>query len=112
MSFNDYYAVMPNLPSWPLNIYKWGVIIAAAALGIGVLATIALLSPPCWRSVLPWLRDAVWLSLAGGAALILVVLVAYMSVMAAGKKPFRPRRIPTSRACSSRCTSSGRSRAS
>jgi hypothetical protein len=89
MSFNDYYAVMPNLPTWPASIYKWGVIIAGAALGIGVLATIALLiAALCSASVLPWLRDAVWLSLAGGAALILVALVAYMSVMAAGKKPF------------------------
>jgi hypothetical protein len=89
MSFNDYYAVMPDLPSWPTSIYKWGGIIAGVALGIGVLATIALLFASLFGAgVMPWLRDAIWLSLAGTAALILVVLVAYMTVMAAGKKPF------------------------
>ena len=89
MSFNDYYAVMPDLPSWPVNIYKWGAVASLAALGIGVLATAALLiASLLGASVLPWLRDAVWLSLAGAAALILVALVAYMTVMAAGKKPF------------------------
>jgi hypothetical protein len=89
MSFNDYYAVMPDLPSWPVSIYKWGAIIAIGALGIGVLATIVLLiALLLGASVLPWLQGAGWLSLAGAAALILVVLVAYTTVMAAGKKPF------------------------
>ena len=89
MSFNDYYAVTPDLPSWPTSTYKWGGIIAGAALGIGVLATIALLIASLFGAgVMPWLQDAIWLSLAGTAALIVVALVAYKSLMAAGRKPF------------------------
>ena len=89
MSFNDYYAVTPNLPSWPKRIYLSGAVVAGGALGLGVLATIAFLVAALFGASVPsWLQDALWLSLAGGAALILVALVAYMTVMAAGRKPF------------------------
>src|SRR5712672_2045338 len=68
MSFNDYYADPPALPMWPADMYKWPVIVSGGALLLGLGATLLLL--------------------VGAVALGLIVLTAYMSVMAAGGKPF------------------------
>ena len=41
MSFNDYYAVTPDLPAWPAGTYKWGIIASGGAtVEIGDLATV------------------------------------------------------------------------
>src|SRR6185437_5677511 len=53
MSFNDYYAVTPNLPSWPKRIYLSGAVVAGGALGLGVLATIAFLVAALFGASVP-----------------------------------------------------------
>jgi hypothetical protein len=79
MSFNDYYAVAPDLPAWPAGTYKWGIIASAGAMAL-ILFVAELLQPE--------LRDAVALTLIGAAMLAVVALVAYVSLMMAGAKPF------------------------
>jgi hypothetical protein len=89
MSFNDYYAETPTLPTWPTTAFKWGVIASGGALVLGVVATLVLLVAelftPSSQSVL---RYAVELSLTGTAVLAVVLLMAYISVNVAGAKPF------------------------
>jgi hypothetical protein len=79
MSFNDYYVDPINLPVWQSDAYKWGAIVSAAAFVVGLVATLLLLVAALF---------ARGLSLVGAVALGLVLLAAYMSVMAAGGKPF------------------------
>jgi hypothetical protein len=89
MSFNDYYADPPVLPAWPADMYKWPVIVSGGALLLGLGATLLLLVAALFaRSWLSWLPYSFGLALVGAVALGLIVLTAYMSVMAAGGKPF------------------------
>jgi hypothetical protein len=89
MSFNDYYAYPPALPAWPKDAYVRGIKASAIALVVGILATLLLLLvglfTPSWQS---WLPYTVGLSLVGAVVLVVIIVVAYMSVMAAGAKPF------------------------
>jgi hypothetical protein len=89
MSFNDYYAEPPTLPSWSTGPFLRAGIAAGAALAIGVVASAALFiaalfAPPPIGA----LRIAVALAVLGAAALALVAATAYASVMVAGAKPF------------------------
>jgi len=89
MSFNDYYADPPVLPAWPAGMYKWPVIVSGGALLLGLAATLLLLLAALFaRSWLLWLPYSFGLALVGAAALVLIVLTAYMTIMAAGGKPF------------------------
>jgi len=89
MSFNDYYVDPINLPVWPSDAYKWGAVVSGVAFVVGLVATLLLLVAALFaRSWLLWLPYAFGLSLVGAVALGLVLLAAYMSVMAAGGKPF------------------------
>jgi hypothetical protein len=89
MSFNDYYAYPPALPVWPKDAYVRGIKASAIALGLGIAVTLLLLLvglfTPSWQSGLPY---SVGLSLVGAVVLVVIIVVAYMSVMAAGAKPF------------------------
>lgn len=89
MSFNDYYADMPKLPAWPANLYKWGALLGGGAM-LGGLAAMAILfiASLVTQSWHPWLNWAVWLTLGGAAVLVVEVILAYATVMAAGGKPF------------------------
>jgi hypothetical protein len=89
MSFNDYYIDDPKLPSWPFDTVKWGVIASGGVLLLGVAATLLLLVAGLFtRSMQGWLPAAFGLSIVGLVALVVVVVAAYVSVMAAGRKPF------------------------
>jgi len=89
MSFNDYYVDPINLPVWSSDAYKWGAVVSGVAFVVGLVATLLLLVAALFaRSWLLWLPYAFGLSLVGAVALGLVLLAAYMSVMAAGGKPF------------------------
>jgi hypothetical protein len=89
MSFNDYYIDDPKLPVWPSTPFLWGAILSAGALAIGVLATLLLLLAGLFTSSMQgWLPAAVGLSIIALVVLLLVVVAAYVSVMAAGRKPF------------------------
>jgi hypothetical protein len=89
MSFNDYYAVSPDLPAWPAKAYLWAAgasgLVALVALFVTLLLCAAVLFVP---SLLWALRCGLALSLLGAAALGIVVATAYVTVMAAGAKPF------------------------
>lgn len=83
MSFNDYYAdiadTVKTLPVWPADKSKYTIpaIVGAAFLVLGFIAT--------------WLISAaagLVLGLLGAATLGIVIRRAYVSVMAAGAKPF------------------------
>jgi hypothetical protein len=89
MSFNDYYADMPKLPAWPESIFKWGAILGGGAFVLGMVATLILfIAELITKSWHPWLSCAVDLTLIGVAILIVVVALAYVTLMAAGRKPF------------------------
>ena len=81
MSFNDYYADAPVLPTWPGKNFLWAGVASLLVLGLGLLA---LLMP----SLLSWLPHPFVLVIVGVAALVVVVLAAYASIMSAGGKPF------------------------
>jgi hypothetical protein len=89
MSFNDYYAVTPDLPAWPAGTYKWGIIASGGATALGLFATLILFVAVLFTpSVQPELGYAVALTLIGAAVLAVVALAAYVSLMMAGAKPF------------------------
>jgi hypothetical protein len=89
MSFNDYYADTPNLPAWPVDTYKWPLIVSAGALLLGLAATLLLLVAALFgRSWLLWLPYSFGLALVGALALALVIGVAYTTLMAFGGKSF------------------------
>jgi hypothetical protein len=89
MSFNDYYATVPDLPAWPLDAYKWAAIVSGGATALGLIATLLLFAAELFtRSLQSELRWAVALTLVGAVALIIVLLTAYVTVTAAGAKPF------------------------
>jgi hypothetical protein len=89
MSFNDYYAATPDLPTWPSNAYKWGALasggVTLLALVAALILCVAVLFVP---SLLSGLRLAVELSLLGAVVLGIVIATAYITVMAAGAKAF------------------------
>lgn len=75
MSFNDYYADTPNLPAWPEKRFLWAGVASLLVLGLGLLG-LFVPSLPSWPVIV------------GAVALVAVVLAAYVSIMAAGGKPF------------------------
>jgi hypothetical protein len=81
MSFNDYYADTPTLPAWPEKPFLWAGIASLAVLGLGLVGCFM----PSWLS---WLPHPVVLVIVGAVALVAVILYAYVSIMAAGRKPF------------------------
>jgi len=89
MSFNDYYIDDPKLPAWPATPFLWAGALSAIALLVGVAATLFLLIAGWFTSSMQqWLPAAFGLSIVGLVALLLVVAAAYLSLMAAGRKPF------------------------
>jgi hypothetical protein len=90
MSFNDYYIDPLNLPSWPADAYLRAAKASGFATALGVLATLVILATELFTSALHlWLRYAVGLTGLGVLALVIVAVWAYVTVMAAGAKPFR-----------------------
>lgn len=89
MSFNDYYAEPPALPSWRTTAFRVGVFASAGALAVGVALTLVLLLAqlfaPSWQS---GLRFAVELTLLGIAALAVILAAAYVSLSMMGARPF------------------------
>ncbi len=89
MSFNDYYATPPALPSWRTTAFRVGVFASAGALAVGVVLTLVLLLAqlfaPSWQS---GLRFAVELTLGGIAALAVILAAAFVSLSIAGARPF------------------------
>jgi hypothetical protein len=93
MSFNDYYIDPLNLPTWPGGGLKWGIIGGAIVGAIGAIGGLAVtlllllvgLFTPFMQSGLRW---AVIATIIGAVVLAVVLVVAYTSVIAAGKKPF------------------------
>jgi hypothetical protein len=88
MSFNDYYADTPALPDWPKKVYIGVGAVSAIAMALGLVATLVLLVVTLFTPVPSELRCAVALFLVGALALVVVILLAYMSAMAFGAKPF------------------------
>lgn len=89
MSFNDYYIDPPNLPAWPFDTVKWAVIVSGVALLVGAAATLLLLVAGLFTPLMQqWLPAAFGLSIVALVVLLVVVVAAYVSVMAAGRKPF------------------------
>jgi hypothetical protein len=81
MSFNDYYADTPTLPAWSGKNFLWAGIASLLVLGLGLLASFM-------PSLASWLTHPFVLVLVGAVSLVAVVLAAYASIMAAGRKPF------------------------
>ena len=81
MSFNDYYADAPTLPAWPEKNFLWAAIASLLILGLGLLASFM-------PSLPSWLPHPFVLVIVGVVALVAVVLAAYASIVAAGRKPF------------------------
>jgi hypothetical protein len=81
MSFNDYYVDTPTLPAWPGKIFLWAGVASLLVLGLGLLE----LFIPSLQS---WLPHPFVLVIVGAVALVAVILAAYASIMAAGRKPF------------------------
>ena len=75
MSFNDYYADTPILPAWPEKKFLWAGVASLLVLALGLLGLF-----------MPFLPS--WLVIVGVVALVAIVLAAYASIMAAGRKPF------------------------
>jgi hypothetical protein len=89
MSFNDYYAVVPKLPAWPAAVYGIAVGISALVVLAGLVGVVSALIGSLFTPTPPsWLKCSSWVSLAGLLALVISVVVAYVTVIAAGKKPF------------------------
>jgi hypothetical protein len=81
MSFNDYYADTPTLPAWPEKIFLGAVVASLLVLGLGLLGLFM-------TSLQTWLPYPFVLVIVGALALVAVILAAYASIMAAGRKPF------------------------
>jgi hypothetical protein len=84
MSFNDYYVDPPNLVSWP---YKKATIVVAVALLLSLAAAlvfpiVGLFTPAAW------VRTAFWLSVLAVGALTALIVVAFFSITAFGRRPF------------------------
>jgi hypothetical protein len=91
MSFNDYYAAPPNLPSWPGARAVAGAVIACCvAIAVGLISALLLILQFLFRTSFfeSELHYAVALAGLGVGALVLVIIAAYASIMAAGAKPF------------------------
>jgi hypothetical protein len=89
MSFNDYYAELPVLPAWRTAAFRLAAFVSGGVGALGVAVTLGLLVAQLFApSLQSGLRFAVELSLAGMAALAVILLAAYVSVNIAGAKPF------------------------
>jgi hypothetical protein len=89
MSFNDYYAQPPVLPTWPTTAFRLGVFVSAGAMALGVAVTLVLLLAQLFApSLQSGLRFAVELTLGGMAALAVILSAAYVSLSIAGARPF------------------------
>jgi hypothetical protein len=89
MSFNDYYIDPPDLPAWPFEPFKWAVIVSGGALALGLAATLLLLVVGLFTPALQHaLAVAFGLSIVALVVLLVILVAGYVSVMAAGKKPF------------------------
>jgi hypothetical protein len=89
MSFNDYYADPPVLPTWRTTAFRLGAFVSGGALVLGVAVTLVLLLAQLFApSLQSGLRFAVELALAGMAALAVILLAAYVSANMAGARPF------------------------
>ncbi|MFZ0426325.1 MAG: hypothetical protein WAL80_25895 [Xanthobacteraceae bacterium] len=89
MSFNDYYADPPKLPNWPSSVYKWIGIAILAPFALSVVAALVLFVAEMF--VPPWvtgIRTAVLVAVVTAVGLGALILIAYLSLMAAGAKPF------------------------
>jgi hypothetical protein len=88
MSFNDYYVDPLHLPTWPSRAYKLSAVVSGLATVYGLVA----MCPSLARWLPQFLQmdqhSALALAIVGAVALAVVVLMAYPSVMAAGRKPF------------------------
>ena len=91
MSFNDYYPDLgpPNLPAWPARKYSIAALIIGGVFLLSVVAGLGLViaemfAPPAISA----LRVATGLMVLSGAALAALAAAAYVSVTAAGAKPF------------------------
>jgi hypothetical protein len=89
MSFNDYYVDPLNLPTWPSKPYVGAIAVAAGAAALGVIGTLVLLVAQFFVPAWQWaLACTVGLTLLGAVAAGIAILAAYMTLMAAGGKPF------------------------
>lgn len=89
MSFNDYYIDPLNLPAWPSKWYLGAIIGAAGVTALGLIGTLALTVVQFFTQV--WqaeLHFAIALMFLGALALGIAILTAYVTIMAAGAKPF------------------------
>jgi hypothetical protein len=89
MSFNDYYAYPPMLPRWRTTAFRLGAFVSGGAVALGVTVTLVLLFAQLFApSLQPGLSSAVELTLAGMAALAVILSAAYVSLNVAGARPF------------------------
>jgi hypothetical protein len=89
MSFNDYYVDPLNLPTWPSKLYVGAIAVAGVAAALGVIGTLVLLVAQLFTPAWQWaLACTVGLTLLGVVAAGLAILAAYLTIMAAGHKPF------------------------
>jgi hypothetical protein len=89
MSFNDYYIDPPDLPAWPFDTFARAVKLTGLALLACIAATLLLLLVRLFtsalQSLLPW---AFGLSIVALVVLLVILVAGYVSIMAAGRKPF------------------------
>jgi hypothetical protein len=91
MSFSDYYPDIgpPNLPTWPARKYLIAALIIGVPFLLSIIAALGLViaemfAPPALLA----LRVATGLMVLSGAALAALAATAFVSVSAAGAKPF------------------------
>jgi len=70
MSFNDYYAVLPKLPTWPSKLNILAAILCVAIAGWALYSGMV----------------SMWTAVA--ALVVVLIALAFVTVMAAGRKPF------------------------
>jgi len=89
MSFNDYYVDPLHLPTWPSKLYVGAIVAFAGLAALGLIGTlvisVAQIFTPAWQAALPY---TVAPTLLGAVATGLAIMVAYVTLMAAGGKPF------------------------
>jgi hypothetical protein len=89
MTFNDYYAETPALPAWPYKAFILCGIGSAGVMALGLIGTLVLLVADLFtQSLQSELRSAFALLLIGAVVLVVVLLLAYMSAMVFGGRPF------------------------
>src|SRR5690349_20014773 len=89
MSCNDYYIDPPDLPAWPFDPFTRAVKVTAGVLVLTVAATLLLLIIGMFTPALqPALPYTFGLSIIALVVLIVILVAGYVTVMAAGNKPF------------------------